>query len=97
MWSGIDEINEIVSRVVMKVSDSRVMADVDATVAWAGKSGKADIARLGIPGSAGAGASCSFMRTTARDSKRAWRGMDERREREKDKVIRGIRSMSPRN
>ena len=48
--SKIKDINEILSKVVSKVPDAQVMADLDATVAWAQKSGKADTARLGITG-----------------------------------------------
>jgi carboxymethylenebutenolidase len=43
---GIPEIIKIVS----KVPDAQVMSDLDATVAWAQASNKADIAKLGITG-----------------------------------------------
>jgi carboxymethylenebutenolidase len=43
---GIPEIIKIVS----KVPDAQVMSDLDATVAWARASNKADIAKLGITG-----------------------------------------------
>jgi carboxymethylenebutenolidase len=43
---GIDEI----LKVVAKVPDEQVMGDLDATVAWAKKSGKADGARVAITG-----------------------------------------------
>jgi carboxymethylenebutenolidase len=36
--------------IVAQVPDSQVMADLDATVAWAGKEGNGDISRLGITG-----------------------------------------------
>jgi carboxymethylenebutenolidase len=48
--SNLKEINEIISKVVSKVPDAQVMSDLDATVAWADKSGKADVAKLGITG-----------------------------------------------
>lgn len=44
--ASIDEIRPIVA----KVPDAQVMSDLDATVAWASGTGKADIARLGITG-----------------------------------------------
>jgi carboxymethylenebutenolidase len=48
--SQLSDINEIVSKVVSKVPDAQVMADLDAAVAWAEKSGKGDINKLGITG-----------------------------------------------
>lgn len=48
--SQMAEINEIVTKVVAKVPDAQVMADLDATVNWAEKSGKGDVNRLGITG-----------------------------------------------
>jgi carboxymethylenebutenolidase len=48
--SQIADINEIISKVVAKVPDAQVMTDLDATVAWAEKSGKGDINKLGITG-----------------------------------------------
>jgi len=48
--SQMAEINEIVTKVVAKVPDAQVMADLDATVSWAEKSGKGDANRLGITG-----------------------------------------------
>jgi carboxymethylenebutenolidase len=44
------EIPELFAKVVSKVPDEQVMADLDATVAWAKKSGKGDTAKLGITG-----------------------------------------------
>jgi carboxymethylenebutenolidase len=44
------DVNEIISKVVSKVPDAQVMADLDATVAWAEKSGKGEIDKLGITG-----------------------------------------------
>ncbi len=43
-------INDIITKVVSKVPDAQVMSDLDATVAWAEKSGKGNTARLGITG-----------------------------------------------
>jgi carboxymethylenebutenolidase len=48
--SQMKEIGEILSKVVSKVPDRQVMSDLDAAVAWARGSGKADTARLGITG-----------------------------------------------
>ena len=48
--SQIADFKEIISTVVSKVPDSQVLADLDATVAWAGKSGGGDITRLAITG-----------------------------------------------
>jgi carboxymethylenebutenolidase len=48
--SKIENIQEIVSKVVSKVADSQVMSDLDATVAWAEKTGKGDTKRLAING-----------------------------------------------
>jgi carboxymethylenebutenolidase len=48
--SQMTDIQEIVNNVVSKVPDTQVMADLDATVAWAEKSGKGDSNKLGITG-----------------------------------------------
>jgi len=48
--SKMTDIQEIFSKVVSKVPDDQVMADLDATVAWANKTDKGDTAKLGIPG-----------------------------------------------
>ena len=48
--SKIKDFKEIISKVVSKVPDKQVMDDLDATVAWAKKSGKADTDKLGITG-----------------------------------------------
>lgn len=48
--SKMTDIQEIISSVVSKVPDAQVMGDLDATVAWAEKSGKGDVERLGITG-----------------------------------------------
>jgi len=48
--SKITNINEIISTVVSKVPDAQVMADLDATAAWAKKSSKGDVNKLGITG-----------------------------------------------
>ena len=44
--SDIDEIRKVVA----KVSDAQVMADLDATVAWVNTSGEGNIEKLGITG-----------------------------------------------
>jgi carboxymethylenebutenolidase len=48
--SKLENIKEIFARVVSKVPDAQVLSDLDATVAWAKSTGKADTARLGITG-----------------------------------------------
>lgn len=48
--SKMPDAQEIFSKVVSKVSDAQVMADLDAAADWAGKSGKGDLKRLGITG-----------------------------------------------
>jgi carboxymethylenebutenolidase len=48
--SKLTDIKEIIAKVVSKVPDAQVMSDLDATVAWAKKTGKADTAKLGITG-----------------------------------------------
>jgi carboxymethylenebutenolidase len=48
--SKLTDIKEIIDKVVSKVPDAQVMSDLDATVAWAKKTGKADTAKLGITG-----------------------------------------------
>ena len=48
--SQIVEFKDIISRVVSKVPDKQVLADLDAAVAWAGHSGGGDTSRLAITG-----------------------------------------------
>jgi carboxymethylenebutenolidase len=48
--SKITDFREIFSKVVSKVPDAQVMSDLDAAVAYAKASGKADTAKLGITG-----------------------------------------------
>jgi carboxymethylenebutenolidase len=48
--SKIPDVQEIFTRVVSKVPDAQVMADLDAAANWAGKSGHGDLKRLGITG-----------------------------------------------
>src|SRR4051812_39839858 len=48
--SKLENIKEIFAKVVSKVPDAQVLSDLDATVAWAKSTGKADTARLGITG-----------------------------------------------
>ncbi len=45
----ITDVKRIIEEIVAKTPDREVMADLDATVAWAGKAG-ADVAKLGITG-----------------------------------------------
>ncbi len=44
------DVQEIIVKVVAKVPDAQVMADLDATVAYAKSSGHGDISKLGITG-----------------------------------------------
>jgi carboxymethylenebutenolidase len=48
--SRIEQIQDIIEQVVMKVPDDQVLADLDAAVAWAKDSGEGDAARLAITG-----------------------------------------------
>ena len=48
--SQMTDMNEIMTKVVAKVSDAQVMADLDAAVSWSEKSGKGDVTKLGITG-----------------------------------------------
>ncbi|HEY5313157.1 MAG TPA: dienelactone hydrolase family protein [Pirellulales bacterium] len=48
--SKIENIREMISKVVSKVPDKQVMSDLDATVAWAKQSGKGNTSKLGITG-----------------------------------------------
>ncbi len=48
--SKLDNIQEIISKVVSKVPDTQVLSDLDAAVVWADNSGKADTDKLGITG-----------------------------------------------
>lgn len=48
--SKIADSRDIIANVVSKVPDSQVMSDLDATVDWARKEGKADTSKLGITG-----------------------------------------------
>jgi carboxymethylenebutenolidase len=48
--SKIQDVQEIINKVVSKVPDAQVMSDLDSTVAWAEKTGKGDTSRLAITG-----------------------------------------------
>jgi carboxymethylenebutenolidase len=48
--SQYTDFKDIISKVVSKVPDAQVMSDLDATVAWAKKTGKADTTKLAITG-----------------------------------------------
>jgi carboxymethylenebutenolidase len=48
--SAMSDVQEIVTKVVARVPDAQVLADLDAAAAWAAASGQADAARLGITG-----------------------------------------------
>ena len=46
----IADVDAIISQVVTKVPDAQVMADLDATLAWIGAEGRADVSRTVITG-----------------------------------------------
>jgi carboxymethylenebutenolidase len=48
--AAISDVQTIIREVVSHVPDAQVMADLDASAAWAKSSGKGDTARLGITG-----------------------------------------------
>ena len=48
--SKMTDYKEIFAQVVSKVPDAQVMSDLDAAVAWAGKSGSGDVKRVGVTG-----------------------------------------------
>jgi len=48
--SKMTDYKQIFAEVVSKVPDAQVMSDLDAAVAWAGKSGAGDTSRVGITG-----------------------------------------------
>jgi carboxymethylenebutenolidase len=48
--SKLTDIQEIISKVVSKVPDKQVMADLDAAAAWAKKSGKGNTDKLAVTG-----------------------------------------------
>jgi carboxymethylenebutenolidase len=48
--SKLTDIQEIITKVVSKVPDKQVLDDLDATVAWAKKSGKGNTDKLAITG-----------------------------------------------
>src|SRR2546428_1326394 len=48
--SKLSDINEIREKVVSKVPDAQVMADLDATVSWAKDSGQGNVEKVGVTG-----------------------------------------------
>lgn len=48
--SQMTDVGEILSKVVSKVPDAQVLADLDATVAYVKSTGKGDLAKLGTVG-----------------------------------------------
>lgn len=48
--SKIADVNQLMQQIVSKASDAQVMGDLDASVAYAKSSGKANVAKLGITG-----------------------------------------------
>jgi len=48
--SKLTDIGEIIEKVVSKVPDAQVMSDLDAAVAWAKSTGKADTDKLAVTG-----------------------------------------------
>src|SRR5207249_12335497 len=72
--SKIENIQEIISKVVSKVPDAQVMSDLDAAAAWAVKSSKGTRHAWPSPDFAGEGALCGCTPRTIRSSKPAGRG-----------------------
>ncbi|MGI9246795.1 MAG: dienelactone hydrolase family protein [Steroidobacteraceae bacterium] len=48
--SRIEDWKQIMSEVVSRVPDAQVMSDLEATVAWAGRSGRGDTKRVAVTG-----------------------------------------------
>jgi carboxymethylenebutenolidase len=48
--AALSDSQEIMSTVVSRVPDAQVLADLDASVAWATESGEGDVGKLGITG-----------------------------------------------
>jgi carboxymethylenebutenolidase len=48
--ASMTDVQQILAKVVAKVPDQQVASDLDATVAWAKSTGKADTTKLGITG-----------------------------------------------
>ncbi len=48
--ASMSDVKQIIAKVVAKVPDNQVASDLDATVAWAKSTGKADTTKLGITG-----------------------------------------------
>jgi carboxymethylenebutenolidase len=48
--ASMSDVRQIIAKVVAKVPDQQVASDLDATVAWAKSTGKADTTKLGITG-----------------------------------------------
>lgn len=48
--SKFTDYREIFAQVVSRVPDAQVMSDLDAAVAWAGKTGAGDVKRVGVTG-----------------------------------------------
>jgi carboxymethylenebutenolidase len=48
--ASMGDVQQIISQVVGKVPDKQVASDLDATVAWAKSTGKADTTKLGVTG-----------------------------------------------
>ncbi|MBI3665209.1 MAG: dienelactone hydrolase family protein [Acidobacteria bacterium] len=48
--SQIADFREVIQKVVSKVPDAQVMSDLDAAAAWAEKSGKGNVSKLGLTG-----------------------------------------------
>ena len=72
--SNLKEFPEIL-KVVSKVPDEQVMSDLDATVAWAKASGKANTAKLAITGFCWGGRIVWLYSAHNPVSRRAWHGM----------------------
>ena len=72
--SRMEDVQEIVTKVVSKVPDAQVMADLDATVAWRRRAASATPRSSASPASAGAAGSSGCTPRTAARSRPAWPG-----------------------
>jgi len=78
--SKVSDTQELVKTIVAKVPDSQVMSDLDATVAYAKASGKADVTKLAVTGFCwGGGITWRYAaHNTALKAAVAWYGPIER-------------------
>lgn len=68
------EMAKLIAEVISKVPDAQVMADLDATVAWAGAHG-GNLNKVGVTGFCWGGGKPGCMPRTASTSRPVWPGM----------------------